>query len=183
RAAAARTTTPNAGLAAHDYADIDLQPGYQLLDGGQALSYVRYRHLDSDIYRLARQQAFVREFKNRVDAWSAASNLIRLVGVVKDNVKIVGAVHHQPGVQTLLRYAQTLSSIPRSNMLQVRIAGDQGSVNNYVNASQGELDSAVQQFLHPDIAAGRVVAQRDVGGRAPGKHPRKPKHVLAPIPP
>src|SRR2546427_8274354 len=38
-----------------NYADIDLQPGYQLVDGKHALQFVRYRHTDSDLYRLARQ--------------------------------------------------------------------------------------------------------------------------------
>ena len=42
------------------YATINLQPGYQKLTGYQALDYVRYRHTDSDLYRLARQQLFVR---------------------------------------------------------------------------------------------------------------------------
>ena len=36
---------------------INLQPGYQKLDGGQALSYVRFRHFDSDIYRLSASAA------------------------------------------------------------------------------------------------------------------------------
>jgi len=31
------------------FATINLQPGYQQLDGQQALDFVRYRHTDSDI--------------------------------------------------------------------------------------------------------------------------------------
>ena len=42
------------------YATIDLQPGYQRLSGLRALDFVRYRHTDSDFYRNARQQEFVR---------------------------------------------------------------------------------------------------------------------------
>ena len=38
------------------YAKINLEPGYQRLDGQQALDFVRFRHTDSDLYRLARQQ-------------------------------------------------------------------------------------------------------------------------------
>jgi LCP family protein required for cell wall assembly len=47
---------PNTGTSA-----IDLQPGYQKLVGSQALSYVRYRHGDSDLFRGARQQDFLRQ--------------------------------------------------------------------------------------------------------------------------
>ena len=43
----------------------NLHPGYQKLDGGEALSYVRYRHTDSDIYRAARQQDFLRQAANQ----------------------------------------------------------------------------------------------------------------------
>ena len=56
----------NVGTAATDYSNIDLQPGYQLLTGGQALEFVRFRHTDSDLYRLAREQEFVRAVKEQV---------------------------------------------------------------------------------------------------------------------
>ena len=48
------------------YATINLQPGYQKLNGYQALDFVRFRHTDSDLYRNARQQLFVRAFKDQV---------------------------------------------------------------------------------------------------------------------
>ena len=41
------------------YAEINIQPGYQLLCGKKALEYVRYRHTDTDIVRSARQQDFI----------------------------------------------------------------------------------------------------------------------------
>jgi LCP family protein required for cell wall assembly len=47
---------PNSG-----YAEIDIEPGYQRLVGSDALAYVRYRHADSDLYRGARQQDFLRQ--------------------------------------------------------------------------------------------------------------------------
>ena len=54
----------NAGLSpTFGYAKINLQPGYQLLTGGSALDYVRYRHTDSDLFRVARQQQFVKAMK------------------------------------------------------------------------------------------------------------------------
>ena len=49
-----------------DYAEINLQPGYQALCGFDALSFVRYRHTDNDIVRAARQQAFLREARAKV---------------------------------------------------------------------------------------------------------------------
>ena len=49
----------NTGSVATNYANIDLQPGYQQMTGKKALDFVRFRHTDTDLFRLARQQLFV----------------------------------------------------------------------------------------------------------------------------
>jgi len=43
------------------FAAIDIKPGYQRLVGSDALDYVRFRHTDSDLFRAARQQDFLRQ--------------------------------------------------------------------------------------------------------------------------
>ncbi|MBE2315194.1 LCP family protein [Solirubrobacter sp. CPCC 204708] len=43
------------------FASIDIDPGYQRLVGSDALDYVRFRHTDSDLFRGARQQDFLRQ--------------------------------------------------------------------------------------------------------------------------
>jgi LCP family protein required for cell wall assembly len=43
------------------FAAIDVKAGYQRLVGSDALAYVRYRHTDSDLFRNARQQEFLRQ--------------------------------------------------------------------------------------------------------------------------
>ena len=53
----------NTNSSATNFNSIDIQPGYQLMRGQEALQYVRHRHDDDDTYRLARQQLFLREFK------------------------------------------------------------------------------------------------------------------------
>ena len=59
-----------------DYSNIDLKAGYQLLHGAQALSYVRFRHQDNDIYRITRQQAFLRELKHKLDLTTVGTNFV-----------------------------------------------------------------------------------------------------------
>ena len=59
------------------YATINLFPGYQKLGGYQALDFVRYRHTDSDLYRVARQQLFVRAFKDQIKANTGAARPAR----------------------------------------------------------------------------------------------------------
>ena len=48
------------------YAAIDVPAGYQKLCGARALDYVRYRHLDSDLVRAARQQSFLGQAKDQI---------------------------------------------------------------------------------------------------------------------
>jgi LCP family protein required for cell wall assembly len=54
----------NDNSSGENYATIDIDPGYQLLKGRDALDYVRYRHTDNDLVRAARQQDFLRQAKN-----------------------------------------------------------------------------------------------------------------------
>ncbi|MBI5399496.1 LCP family protein [Candidatus Saganbacteria bacterium] len=52
-----------------DYAGdlyIDLKPGVQHLSGKQAMGYLRYRHDDGDIKRIARQQKFLQALGNEL---------------------------------------------------------------------------------------------------------------------
>src|SRR5215210_4699344 len=56
----------NDGRESTNFSNIDLQPGYQKLSGTNALAFVRFRHTDDDYHRLARQQQFVRAFKEQV---------------------------------------------------------------------------------------------------------------------
>ena len=60
-----------------DYAGdlyIDLQPGWQKLNGKQAMGYLRFRHSDNDFARIGRQQSFL---KAVADQTMKKENLIR----------------------------------------------------------------------------------------------------------
>jgi polyisoprenyl-teichoic acid--peptidoglycan teichoic acid transferase len=70
------------GEGGENYSEINLQPGYQKLCYNNALSYVRYRHGDSDFVRVARQQDFLRALREQV----SASNLLPQVSHVADVV-------------------------------------------------------------------------------------------------
>ena len=54
------------GTALENFSAINLQPGYQKLCYNDALSYVRFRHYDSDLVRVARQQDFLRDLREQV---------------------------------------------------------------------------------------------------------------------
>jgi hypothetical protein len=66
------------------YAAIDVNAGYQKLDGTDALAYVRYRHTDSDLFRNARQQDFLRQVANqpavhKIKSLSHAAHLVQIM--------------------------------------------------------------------------------------------------------
>jgi LCP family protein required for cell wall assembly len=72
----------------NNYSSIDIQPGYQKLCGHNqsvsgALPFVRFRHLDSDIVREARQQDFIRWAKEQFSIGKLLSEkdkLLRIFG-------------------------------------------------------------------------------------------------------
>jgi LCP family protein required for cell wall assembly len=173
----------NDGSAANNYADIDLQPGYQLLRGTDALSFARYRHTDSDIVRMARQQVFVSEFKKRVDAWGAASRVIELISIVRDNLKVLGSNDKEADARTLLDYGRLIAGIPRENMVQVRLerVSPAPSMPTKVVASPEAIQEAVNKFLRPDLKSGEAIADRDVA-KDPKKKAEKPSYDPATMP-
>src|ERR1700733_5282243 len=57
----------NVGTTETDYTSINLQPGYQKLCYENALDYVRYRHTDDDLVRVARQQDFLRDLREQLN--------------------------------------------------------------------------------------------------------------------
>jgi LCP family protein required for cell wall assembly len=71
----------NSGLGFDSYAAINLQPGYQRLCGRNALSFVRFRHTDSDIVRAARQQEFLSQMKQQFGLGKIFANRSRLLQI------------------------------------------------------------------------------------------------------
>ena len=64
-------------LGGNDYSAINLQPGYQKLCYENALSYVRYRHTDSDFVRVARQQDFLRDLREQISPATCSARSTR----------------------------------------------------------------------------------------------------------
>ncbi len=153
------------------YAAIDLHPGYQRLNGRQALSFVRYRHTDNDFYRLARQQRFTRAFKQAVTSYFSPTNLLKISTIVRDNVEIAGKGFD---VGTLLKWGYFAYELPSGHVFQTRIDHDcYGELSNFdVVAAPECIDRAVEEFSKPDIEApGRAA---EVALR------RKPKNAAPP---
>jgi len=131
------------------YAKINLRPGYQRLSGRQALDYVRYRHLDSDLYRVARQQQFVKAFKGQVQESFAAIALPKVVNAITNNVEVAqGGGSDVPG-GTILSYALFAYGLPPGHVFQTKIEGLEGFAE--LTTGSENITRAVQTFTHPDV--------------------------------
>jgi LCP family protein required for cell wall assembly len=153
-------------------ATINLQPGYQKLNGSNALDYVRYRHGDSDIYRVARQQIFMRALKDRVRE-IGLTDLPRLIDAVASTVKIGQAGGAPISPQTALRYASFATRLTPGHVFQVEFQNFTeipGTTN--LSFPQSEVQQAVESFQSPDLtAASRAAAAGGVVKRKPQTAP------------
>jgi LCP family protein required for cell wall assembly len=153
------------------YAEINLFPGYQKLDGARALQYVRYRHTDSDLTRIVRQQQFVRGFKDEVATSFSAFDLPKLLGAITSNVD-VGAGGGKVKGRTLLSYALFAYGLPDGHFFQSRIEGLEGYAELHTDPSN--ITKAVEEFTTPDIEAADKAGAVSLG--------RKPKKAAG-LPP
>jgi LCP family protein required for cell wall assembly len=137
------------------FAEIDINAGYQRLCGLKALQYVRYRHTDNDVVRAARQQAFLREARQRVGVREVVfgGSGAGLLDAFIDNTRSTIS-----GGDGLRRIARSIFDLRGATVNEVRIVGDLGKED--VRASYREVDRAVDRFLSgpPEPAAADVAA-------------------------
>jgi LCP family protein required for cell wall assembly len=131
------------------YARINLFPGYQRLDGRKTLDYVRYRHTDSDLYRVARQQQFVKAFKGQIQESFAPTALPKVVNAVTHNVEVAQGGGVDVDGRTVLSYALFAYGLPRGRVFQTRIEGLEGVYDLTTDSSN--VSRAVTTFTHPDV--------------------------------
>jgi LCP family protein required for cell wall assembly len=167
-----------------EYAEINIQPGYQLLCGKKALQYVRYRHTDTDLVRAARQQDFISDARQRVP--------------VKD---VVLGQNKLMDIFTAYTTSDISDEVTMIEVLKLFLASRNASINevhfpavlgpSYVYASKSAIEGAVEQFLGIE-ASGGPRGSLESGGEGKGKRkkgsggkPEKAKkhRVEAPKPP
>jgi LCP family protein required for cell wall assembly len=131
------------------YAKINLRPGYQRLTGRRALDFVRYRHTDSDLFRVARQQQFVKAFKNQVQSSFSPTSLPKVVNAITNNVEVAQGGGADVSGRTVLSYALFAYGLPRGRVYQSRIEGLEGFAELTTDSSN--VTRAVETFTHPDV--------------------------------
>ncbi len=133
----------------YGYATINLQPGYQRLSGYRALDFVRFRHTDSDLVRVARQQSFVKAFKDQVGSSVSLFTLPKIINAVTKNVEVGQGGGGDVNAKTVLSYASFAVGLPNGHMFQSKIEGLEGYAD--LTTAPANITRAVQEFTHPDV--------------------------------
>jgi LCP family protein required for cell wall assembly len=157
----------------YGYATINLKPGYQKLDGQEALDFVRFRHTDSDVYRLARQQLFLEALKDRVASGLSITDIPSVLGALKKNVEIGrGGSNGAPTMSEVQSYAGLGYHLQPGHLFRINIENliDCGYLNAQVCADPSDVRSAVDKFMHPD-----VTLPARANAVALGRKPKAPK--------
>ena len=127
---------------ADQYAEIDIQAGYQRLCGFKALQYVRYRHEDNDIVRAARQQGFLREARQKVPPEKLLEEREKLLNIFTDYT--TSDIDDAP---TLLTLFKLMAAARDAQIAQIDFPFDSLDAEGYVTAGDEPLQAAVSQFL------------------------------------
>ena len=142
---------------------IDLQPGYQKLTGRQALSFVRYRHTDSDLYRIERQRLFMRALKERLSSSFKLAAIPKITGVVRKNVKIGRGGNEALDPDEIRGWAFFALQLPPGRVYQSKIGGLTGYAQ--LTTDPSNIRAAVEEFETPDVNAGEKATAAALGQR------------------
>lgn len=158
------------------YAEINVQPGYQLMCGKKALAYVRYRHTDTDIVRSARQQEFISAARSRVSVKDILFDQDELIEAFTDYTTSDIA-----DGKTLLEVLKLMAASRNATINEVHFPAELGP--SFVYTTPGAVEEAVQEFLGGETTQEAKAAQKQSreeaaagkNGKKGKKHQKKPK--------
>lgn len=128
----------------YDDGSIQLDPGYQLLDGLNALRYVRTRHDSNyDFGRMERQQRFINAVREQAMGWNLP---LKLPGLIKD---LFDNIDTDISANEFLKLAYWAVKLDGSRIRQAKIVGSVQTIDgaSVVVASSGALKNAISDFL------------------------------------
>lgn len=159
---------PPAGGGTEQYATIDVPAGYQRLCGEQSLDYVRFRHLDNDVVREARQSHYLTEARSQI----ATSSLItKQDKLTKSIFKFVDTdIRSGRGLLGVVKLGLDVVGKPTRRVTLKTTDTEEGALQT----TPADLAEAAQEFLHPVASPGGSAAEDDVPADS-GTTQAKPK--------
>jgi LCP family protein required for cell wall assembly len=178
----------NAGLPADEqYAEINVQPGYQLLCGKKALQYVRYRHTDTDLVRSSRQQDFISAARQRVSVQDLVFDQSGLIDIFTKYT--TSDINDK---ETMLQVMKLFLASRNAAIKEVHFPAELGP--SFVYSTPEAIHGAVNQFLGIEASGGARGSlegeqsegekKKSNGGKRGKKTKQAPKpHIAKPKPP
>ncbi len=170
------------------YSEINLQPGYQKLCYNNALSYVRYRHGDSDFVRVARQQDFLRDLREQI----SPDNVIGQINHVAKTVgKAIVTAGFSRSADQVIQLAKLIGFSQSKPLRQVKFRAANSNYGfkgqSYVTTTPAMARATLADFLHgaQKVTLPKAAPARSHGAHAHHRHPAAPSAAslgLAPSP-
>ena len=129
---------------------------------------MRYRHTDSDLYRVARQQEFVRAFREQVGANFSPFSVPSLVNAITRNIEVAEGGRKLQGKQ-VYNYALFAYGLPSGHLFQDKIENVACGLG--CQASTGDIQKAVQTFSNPDVESSKSANAAALGQKIKTKAP------------
>ncbi|MDQ5808618.1 MAG: LCP family protein, partial [Actinomycetota bacterium] len=152
-----------------NYATIDIKPGYQKLCGRDSLDFVRFRHLDTDIVRGARQQHYLSLAKDQTgvdELFRDREELLELFGRYTDT-----DIRSTSAILRLLKLAYESSRDP---LRRVKFRAELGT--EFVTIEREELQKVKDEFLNAEASEGPT------GPTKPRSDPRRKSRPTSTVP-
>jgi LCP family protein required for cell wall assembly len=153
--------------AAEQYAEINVQPGYQLLCGKKGLQYVRYRHTDTDLVRSARQQDFIAAARQRISVQDLVFDQSGLIDIFTKYT--TSDINDK---ETMLQVLKLFLASRNAAIKEVSFPAELGP--SFVYTTPEAVNGAVDLFLGIEASGGSRGSLEDgEGGESGGKGRKK----------
>lgn len=133
---------------------IHLKPGYQHLNGYQAMGYVRMRHSDSDYMRSKRQHQFLEALRTKLKNPATFSVLPRVVDTLADSLKHGFMTRDQ--MFTLANFARLLK---KEDIIIETLPSFEGP--SYVTIDPEKSAEVIQRLFFPNQYLARTIDAPD----------------------
>ncbi len=143
-----------------DPISIDVDPGVHLLDGHEALAYVRDRTGSSDGERMRRQRCMIRELAAAADTTTLVRNFPAIAAAIRNSTTTTLPVEYLPAI------IDVLGGLEAGDIATLAIGAQYSTERNYLNLPIIEPDRvrrAVANLLS-GVAAGTTLGSADECG-------------------
>ncbi len=117
---------------------IHFKPGPQIMNGYNAMGYVRFRHADSDLMRQQRQKQFLLAFKNQV-----IKHWTQLPSILDEGVKVIGGALSNDEIASIALFAR---SVPAQNIQWGQVPVKEIPGSTFLRVDEDALPDVLAQY-------------------------------------